>query len=74
MATQEEAAAELVAINAQLTKVQAEVAAASDALNAKIAELTAALDQVTPEVQAALDGVKAAAQSLDDINPDAPTV
>lgn len=65
---QQELAASITAVKEQLGKVGTEI-------NAKIDELTTALDNagaVTPEVQEAIDGLKAAAQSLDDIVPDAP--
>lgn len=68
MSTQTELAASINAVKDQLAKVGTEI-------NGKIAELTAALDNagaVSPEVQDAIDGLKAAAQSLDDIVPDAP--
>lgn len=66
--TQAELAASITAVKDQLTKASGEI-------NDKITALTTALDNagaVTPEVQEAIDGLKAAAQGLDDIVPDAP--
>ena len=40
---------------------------------AKIASLEEKLGTISPEAQAELDGLKAQAQALDDIVPDAPS-
>ena len=67
MATQAELAAQLVAVRDQLVKV-------ADEINDRVAALEAAIANAgnsTPEVDAALDAVKAIAQALDDLNPDA---
>lgn len=67
MATQIELAQALADIQAQLTKAAGEIRARVDALEAAIA----AAGNTTPEVDAALAGVRAIAQALDDLNPDA---
>ena len=60
---------QLGAINAQLTKSFGEI-------RQKISDLESAItnnqDNLSPESQAALDALKATAQQLDDIVPDAP--
>lgn len=72
---QDEAATALEAVGAALTGV-------SDQLTKATAEIIAAAQDTTvsPRLQAAIDGLtpisaalKTASQSLDDINPDAPT-
>ncbi len=68
MATQTEAAAALRDLKAQLTK-------ANDEIQAKIAALVAAggnSDNLSPELAQAIEELKPAAQTLDDIVPDAP--
>lgn len=68
MATQAEAAVELVALKAQLVK-------ANDEIQAKIQALTDAANNasnVSPELAQAIADLKPAAQTLDDIVPDAP--
>ncbi len=70
MATQEEAAAQLAAANASLTKIGAETQTLLD----KVAVLEAAAGnatEVSPALQAAIDGVVAQAQAVDDLVPDA---
>ena len=71
MATQKDAAEQLKAIGDKLDKIAVE----ENKLQASIATLTTAVEaggNVTPELQAAIDDVKAKAQVLDDIVPDAP--
>jgi hypothetical protein len=65
MATQ----ADIDALSAQVTKVQAEVVAAADALRAQIAALQAIIDAGQPVID--LTGLQSALQVLDDLNPDA---
>ena len=51
------------------------LSAIADQLNKAITEITAALANLgntSPEVDAATDKLKAVAQALDDLNPDAP--
>lgn len=67
MATQAELAAQLTAIRDQLAKASGEIQARVAALEAAIV----AAGNSTPEVDAALDSVRAIAQALDDLNPDA---
>lgn len=70
MASQEEAAAQLAAVNEKLVKIGTE----TSTLLTKIAELQAALEaagQVAPELQAAIDAVAAQAGVVDDLVPDA---
>lgn len=66
MATQQEAAAQLGGVLAELqkanTEIQAKIQALVDAANNA--------SNVTPELQAAVDALVPAAQSLDDIVPD----
>lgn len=61
MSTQAELAAALRAVNAQLQKAIEEIVAA-----------VANSGNTTPEVDAAVAALQAAAQALDDLNPDAP--
>lgn len=68
MATQAEAAAELVAKAAQVRKAIDEIMKALDGLREQVRN-----SPVTPELQAAIDAVGAAAQTADDIVPDMPT-
>lgn len=66
---------ELKKLATQQAKIAAEQAERSDALLEKIDELTAIIedaDNVTDEVQESLTALKAAAQALDDVIPDAP--
>ena len=73
MSTQAEAVLALTAINEQLAKIGQETSATL----AKVAELQALIDAgatVTPELQAAIDAVKASAQKVDELVPDAPVV
>ena len=66
---QEQLAAELAAVNAQLAKINTEY-------TTRIANLEAALvaaGTITPEVQAELDALKAVTQAIDDVTPDEPT-
>ena len=84
MATQQDIAAQLVALKGTLTDIGTEVdkvATETDTLLAKIAELQKVIDagDVTPELQAAFDAVKAQSDVLaakvktaDDKVPDAP--
>lgn len=69
MATNAEFAQALVDLKAQLVKAAAEIVAKIAALEDAIANS----GNSTPEMDAALADAKAAAQALDDINPDAPT-
>jgi chromosome segregation ATPase len=64
--TGQEALAAIQAVGTQLEKAQAEIVA-------KLEELTAALSNanLSPEAEAALADLKAKAQALDDIVPDA---
>lgn len=64
MGTQEEAAEKLNQIADQLAKVQAEVQALKDQAGQE--------PVISQALQAAIDRVAAAAQTVDDINPDAP--
>jgi hypothetical protein len=70
---------ELLTINTsivgQLSKVEAEVIARTTALQAAIDDLTAQMAnaELTPEQEASVVAVQAAAQKLDDINPDVVT-
>lgn len=68
MATQAQAAQELVAFKEQLSKVNGEI-------QAKIQTLidAAANKDVDPELQSAIDDLSAPIQALDDIVPDAAT-
>lgn len=66
MATQAELAASLSAVGDQLDKAQAEILAEVQALK----DALAAAGATSPEVDAAVARVQAAAQSLDDVNPD----
>lgn len=71
MATQSDAAAQLLAVNDKLVKVGTETAT----LLTKIQELqdaAANAGQVTPELQAAIDAVATQAGKVDDLVPDAP--
>lgn len=67
MATQQDAANQLAGVSTQLAKANTEI-------QGKIAELVEASKNTdtTPELQAAIDALVPAAQSLDDIVPDAP--
>lgn len=68
MSTQAEVAAELRALKDQLVKANTEI-------QAKIAELIAAAgnqDNASQELTDAADALKVAAQTLDDVVPDAP--
>lgn len=56
---------------AQLGKAKGEIVAARDELVAKIVDLQNQLDAGVPAEQVDLSGLKAVAQSLDDIVPDA---
>ena len=56
---------------AQLGKARGEIVAARDELVAKIVDLQNQLDAGVPAEQVDLSGLKAVAQSLDDIVPDA---
>lgn len=69
MATQAELAQQLTDIRNQLQKASGEIQARVAALEAAIA----AAGNTSPAVDAALADVKAIAQALDDLNPDAPT-
>ena len=55
----------------QLVKARGEIVAAKDQLVAKIVDLQNQLDAGVPAEQVDLSGLKAVAQSLDDIVPDA---
>jgi hypothetical protein len=68
MATQAEIAQGLKAVTAQLNKAKAEIVAKVAALEQAIGDAGSS----TPEVDQALADLKGAAQSLDDLNPDAP--
>ncbi len=73
MATQAELAQQLTEIAAQAEKARVEIVAAIGALSARVDELEDALNNagtVSPEVEAALAEVKAAVQTLDELNPD----
>jgi cell division protein FtsB len=59
------------AVVAQLVKARGEIVAAKDQLVAKIVDLQNQLDAGVPAEQVDLSGLKAVAQSLDDIVPDA---
>jgi hypothetical protein len=63
--TQAELAAHLTAVDDQLDKATAEILAAIQALKDALANA-----QTSPEVDAAVARLDAAAQALDDINPD----
>jgi uncharacterized protein YoxC len=70
MATQEEAAAQLEAINTQLQKIGTETQSLLD----KVTELqnaAAAAGEVQPALQTAIDAVSAQAKVVDDLVPDA---
>ena len=70
MASQEEAAAQLAAVNEKIVKIGTE----TSTLLTKIAELQAALEaagQVTPELQSAIEAVAAQAGVVDELVPDA---
>jgi len=60
-------------VGAQLAKAKTEILAKQDSLLARIDDLEAALanQDLPPEAEAALEAVKAEAQALDDIVPDA---
>lgn len=76
MATQEELTAQLVALKAQAEKSEAEERAVIVTMTQQIADLNALIaagGPVTPELQAAADALGVSLQSLDDLNPDAPT-
>jgi hypothetical protein len=62
MSEQDDAAAALEAVAAQLTKATAEIIAAAQAQPA-----------LSPRLKAAIDVLKPISQALDDLNPDAPT-
>lgn len=71
MATQEEAAAQLTAVNEELAKVGNE----TRSLLTKVDDLTAAVvaaGSVGPALQAAIDAVAAQVKVVDDMVPDAP--
>lgn len=73
MSTQAELAVILTELTAQVAKIGTETTATLQ----KVVDLEAALaaaGNVTPEVQAALDALKAQAQAVDDLVPDAPVV
>ena len=70
MTTQAELATEMAAVQAQLVKIGEE----TSSLLLNIIELTALVEaggNITPELQAAVDAVKAQAQVVDDLVPDA---
>jgi ABC-type transporter Mla subunit MlaD len=64
MALSQEVTDTLTAVSEQLDKATSEIVA-------KIDELAAAVADPTPEQQEKLDGLRAAAQRLDDVVPDA---
>lgn len=69
MSTQQDAAAQLTAVNEKLTKIGTE----TSGLLTKIEELKAAVAAgaaVTPELQAAIDAVAAQAEVVDGLVPD----
>lgn len=68
MATQAQLAADLQALKDQLDKAKGEIVAKVQALEDALANAGG----TTPEVDAALLALKGAAQSMDDLNPDAP--
>lgn len=68
MATQEQEAAQLKAINDQFVKAAAEIVAQVQAL----VDALAAAGSTSPEVDAATSDLMATAQKLDGLNPDAP--
>lgn len=68
--TQEEAAAQLANILAQLTKAKEEIVTKIQAL----IDAAANADSVAPALQTAIDDLAPIAQALDDIVPDAPVV
>ena len=59
------------AVVTQLVKARGEIVAAKDQLVAKIVDLQNQLDAGVPAEQVDLSGLKAVAQTLDDIVPDA---
>lgn len=61
------------AVVAQLVKARTEIVAARDALVAQIADVQEQLDSAERPEDVDLSALTAAAQSLDDIVPDAPT-
>jgi hypothetical protein len=63
--------AQVDAVVDQLVKARSEIVAAKDQLVAKIVDLQNQLDAGVPAEQVDLSGLKAVAQSLDDIVPDA---
>jgi C4-dicarboxylate-specific signal transduction histidine kinase len=72
MATQQELAAQMNQLGAQLTNISNE----SKATLQKVAELEAVIgnqDNVSPELQTAFDNLKAQVQTVDDLIPDATT-
>jgi methyl-accepting chemotaxis protein len=75
MATQQEVTQELNDVKAQIRKGIEEQSKRSDALLQKITDLEAIIAQggtIGQELVDALNGVKAEAQALDDLIPDAP--
>lgn len=68
MAKQQEVAAELVALKAQVEKIKTEVTAKLAAL----ADAIANQGNASPEVESALAELKASVQGVDDLNEDAP--
>lgn len=80
MASQQDQAATLRQVQAQLTKVAGEIAGVQssvDMLNARIVELEAVIaadDEASQELVDAVQAVKDQAQLVDDAIPDAPVV
>lgn len=68
MTTQEQTAADLVAVKEQLVKAAGEIVGKISALEAALAEAGA----TSPAVVAVVADLKAVAQGLDDLTPDAP--
>jgi ABC-type transporter Mla subunit MlaD len=62
----------MATLEEQLDAIIAQISKASGEITDRIDELEAELGQITPSAQQKLDALKAAAQTLDDIVPDAP--
>lgn len=73
MATQEELAADIANVTAQVTKIGTE----TSTLLQKVTDLQTIIDSqggVSPQLQAAVDALKAQVQVVDNLVPDAPVV
>lgn len=73
MATQQESAAQVTALTAEVTKIGTETRSLLTKIDDLLAVIATGSAQTSTELQAAIDALQAQVQVVDDLVPDAPT-